>query len=136
MVKAICSHMGLTCQDPARLENFYARYFGFKRARVYAPGPGQVVMIKSGSFYLELFKAAETSPLPPAEKSGPEFPGWRHLCFLVEDLEAKLKELGGAVKVTLGPVDMSGFIPGMRVCWIADPEGNIIELNQGYIDEK
>ena len=136
MVSTKASHVGLTCQDPVRLENFYTRYFGFKRARVYAPGPGQVVMIKSGSFYLELFEATEKSPLPPPEKSGPEFPGWRHLCFLVEDLEAKLKELGDAVKVTLGPVDMSGFIPGMKVCWVADPEGNIIELNQGYLDEK
>jgi glyoxylase I family protein len=23
----------------------------------------------------------------------------------------------------------------MRVAWIADPEGNIVELNQGYVDE-
>jgi glyoxylase I family protein len=23
----------------------------------------------------------------------------------------------------------------MRVCFVADPEGNIIELNQGYVDE-
>jgi len=134
MVSTMASHIGLTCQDPVRLEKFYADHFGFKRARVYAPGPDQVVMIKSGSFYLELFKAAEKSPLPPPVKSGPEFPGWRHLCFLVEDLEAKLKELGGEVKVTLGPVDMGAFIPGMKVCWVADPEGNIIELNQGYID--
>jgi hypothetical protein len=23
----------------------------------------------------------------------------------------------------------------MKVCWVADQEGNIIELNQGYVDE-
>jgi glyoxylase I family protein len=23
----------------------------------------------------------------------------------------------------------------MRVAWISDPEGNIVELNQGYVDE-
>jgi glyoxylase I family protein len=23
----------------------------------------------------------------------------------------------------------------MRVAWLADPEGNIVELNQGYVDE-
>ena len=136
MEKNAFSHVGLTCQDPVRIEAFYTRYFGFKRARVYAPGPGQVVMIKAGGFYLELFKADEKSPVPPAEKSGPEYPGWRHICFLVDDLDAKLKELGSEVKITLGPVDMSGFIPGMKVCWVADPEGNIIELNQGYADEQ
>ena len=28
------------------------------------------------------------------------------------------------------------FIEGMRVAWISDPEGNIVELNQGYADEQ
>lgn len=135
MNNSICSHMGLTCKDPLKLERFYTDYFGFKRARVYAPGPDQVVMIKSGNFYLELFRATESSPLPASQRSGPEYPGWRHLCFLVDDLDGKLKDLGSEVKVTLGPADMSGFISGMRVCWVADPEGNIVELNQGYVDE-
>ena len=30
---------------------------------------------------------------------------------------------------------MSQFVSGMKVMWVADPEGNIIELNQGYVDE-
>ena len=38
-------------------------------------------------------------------------------------------------RLTLGPVDMGAFVKGMRVCWLADPDGNIVELNQGYIDE-
>ena len=129
------SHVGLTCKDPLVIERFYTKYFGFRRARVYAPGPDQVVVITSGTLSLELFKASEASPLAAPEKSGHEFPGWRHICFAVDDLDAKLKELGDAARLTLGPVDMSGFIPGMRVCWMADPEGNILELNQGYVDE-
>ena len=135
MVKAAFSHVGLTCADPDRVEKFYTDFFGFKRARVYAPGPGQVVMIKAGNVYLELFKATEASPVPAARAAGPDYPGWKHICFLVDDLDAKLKELGGAVKITQGPVDMGAFIPGMKVCWVADPEGNILELNQGYVDE-
>ena len=43
--------------------------------------------------------------------------------------------MGDDARITLGPLDMGQFIPGMRVAWIADPEGNIVELNQGYIDE-
>ena len=31
---------------------------------------------------------------------------------------------------------MGQFIPGMRVVWVADPESNIIELNQGYVDQE
>ena len=60
----------------------------------------------------------------------------RHVAFLVDDLDAKLAEIGDDATVTLGPLDMGDFIPGMRVAWISDPEGNIVELNQGYEDEK
>ena len=44
--------------------------------------------------------------------------------------------MGDDAKITLGPLDMGDFIEGMRVAWISDPEGNIVELNQGYEDEK
>ena len=60
----------------------------------------------------------------------------RHVAFLVDDLDAKLAEIGDDTTVTLGPLDMGDFIPGMRVAWISDPEGNVVELNQGYEDEK
>src|SRR4051794_31557541 len=130
------SHVALECADPIAVERFYTRYFGFRRARVYAPGPDQVVMIKSGPVWLELFKATEQRPSPQVGGAGPEYPGWRHIAFLVDDLDAKLAELGDDLRVTLGPLDMGGFIPGMRVAWVSDPEGNIVELNQGYVDEE
>jgi glyoxylase I family protein len=44
--------------------------------------------------------------------------------------------MGSDARITLGPLDMSQFIAGMRVAWIADPEDNIVELNQGYVDEE
>ncbi len=129
------SHIGITCKDPFAIEKFYTKHFGFKRARIYVPGPDQVVVIRSGNLELELFKATKDNPIGLPEKTGYEFPGLRHFCFLVDNLDAKLKEIGDDAKITEGPVDMSGFIKGMRVCWIADPEGNIVELNQGYKDE-
>jgi glyoxylase I family protein len=69
------------------------------------------------------------------EGAGPDYSGFRHLAFLVSDLDEKLADMGDEARITLGPLDMSQFIPGMRVAWIADPEGNIVELNQGYVDE-
>ncbi len=136
MAALVFSHVAMSCKDPVAVERFYSKYFGFKRARVYAPGPGQVVMIKSDNVYLELFPANAEAPAPPVGGAGPEYPGWRHIAFLVDDLDAKLAEMGDDAKITLGPLDMSQFIPGMRVCWMADPEGNIVELNQGYVDEE
>lgn len=129
------SHIAMACQDPLSIERFYAKHFGFTRARVYLPGPDQVVVIKSGAVSLELFPAKEPRSAEPAGEDGPWTPGWRHIAFLVDDLDAKLAEIGSDAEITLGPLDMGGFIPGMRVAWLADPEGNIVELNQGYIDE-
>lgn len=136
MMNVRVAHIGIMAADPIALEKFYSKYFGFERTRVYAPGPDQVVMLKLNDFYLEIFKAAETRQGPAPTEAGPEYPCWRHLCFQVDDLDTTLKEIGNAASVTLGPADMSEFIAGMKVAWLADPEGNIIELNQGYVDEK
>jgi glyoxylase I family protein len=129
------AHIGLSCKDPLAIERFYTKHFGFQRARVYAPGPGQVVMIKAGALYLELFNTTKDAPVPPPGGAGQEYVGWRHIAFLVDDLDAKLAELGEVAPITLGPLDFGQFVPGMRTAWVADPEGNIIELNQGYVDE-
>ncbi|MCX6081310.1 MAG: VOC family protein [Chloroflexi bacterium] len=129
------SHIGLTCKDPAAQEHFYSKYFGFRRARVLPLGDDQIVFIRSGNFYIELFKAKEQSPLAAPKDDGYPFAGIRHMAFEVESVEAKLAELGSAVKVMLGPADFGSFIPGWMGAWVADPEGNIIELNQGYVDQ-
>jgi glyoxylase I family protein len=129
-------HVAIACKDPIAVERFYTKHFGFARSRVYAPGPGQVVMLRAGDISLELFSSTQEAPAPPVGGAGPEYPGWRHIAFLVSDLDAKLAEMGADARITLGPVDMSEFIPGMRVAWVADPEGNIVELNQGYRDEE
>jgi glyoxylase I family protein len=127
-------HVAMCCKDPIAVERYYAKHFGFTRGRVYLPGPGQVVVIKSGNLAIEIFPATADGPAP-AGGAGPEYPAWRHIAFVVDDLDAKLREMGDDARITLGPIDMSGLIPGMRVAWLADPEGNIVELNQGYVDE-
>ena len=134
-VPTIFSHIGLTCKDPVVIERFYSKYFGFKRARVIPLGDDQILFIKSGHFYMELFKAKAVSPLEPPKDDGYPWSGVRHLAFEVENVDAKLTELGNAVKIMLGPADFGDFIPGWKGAWVADPEGNIIELNQGYVDQ-
>ena len=134
-------HIGLSCTDPIALERWSAKHFGFRRARVY-PGPPeqvvsqQVVMLKAGDTYLELFPSTEPLPGPKVGGAGQDYSGFRHLAFRVDDLDAKLAEMGEEAPLTLGPVDMSQFIEGMQVAWVSDPEGNIVELNQGYVDEQ
>lgn len=137
MTSPVFAHVGITCKNPRKVEKFYTDYFGFKRARVIPIGGSkQIVFIKSNGAYLELFPAKAESPVPPPENDGPPYPGLRHLAFKVDSVDAKLAEIGKNTKVTLGPVEFNDVIPGWRIAWIADPEGNIVELSQGYEDEK
>jgi glyoxylase I family protein len=129
------SHVAFACDDPIAVERWYTKHFGLARKRVYLPGPDQVVVIGTDGLALELFPAKGERPVPP-EADGPWQPGYRHLAFVVEDLDAALAALGDDAQVTLGPLDLGDFIPGMRVAWVSDPEGNIVELNEGYVDER
>ena len=135
MVKTQFSHVALVCPDPAAVERFYSKHFGFVRTRVYDPGPGQVVMLMKDNMYLEVFPAESTSPAGTPTEAGPMYPCWRHISFIVDDLDAALAQIGSDAPITLGPADLSGYVEGMRVAWLADPAGNIVELNQGYRDE-
>ena len=38
--------------------------------------------------------------------------------------------------VTLGPLHFDDVIEGWQTVWIKDPEGNIIEITQGYKDQE
>lgn len=129
------AHVGITCKDPDVIESFYAKHFGFSRARVVPLGGGeQILFLKSGNFYLEVFKAKEDRPIDAPAADGYGFQGLRHLAFSVPDVEAKIAEMGEDAKVTLGPAKFDDFIKGWAGAWLADPEGNIIELSQGYKD--
>ena len=97
------SHVAIACKDPLATERFYSKYFGFKRARVIPLGTDQIVFIKSGDTYLELFRAKEQAPIPPAGQDGPWYPGWRHIAFQVDNVDAKLAEMGEDARITLGP---------------------------------
>ncbi len=134
----IFSQVALTCQDPIATEKFYSQYFGFKRARV-APLPDgdQIVFLKmaDSAFYLELFKAKEPSPVPPPTNDGPQYPGVRQLAFKVDSVDAKLAEMGEDAKITLGPLNFDDYIPGWRTVWLADPDGNIVEISEGFVDQ-
>lgn len=127
--------MGLNCIDPDKIEKFYEKHFGFKRKNVFTKASGeQIIMIGLGNVYLELFKTLQKSCNENSGDTGPQCSGWRHICFSVDNLEEKLSQMGDDLKITHGPTKLDDFVLGMRACWIADPEGNIIELNEGYRD--
>jgi glyoxylase I family protein len=119
------------------VEAFYTRHFGFRRARVIQIGADKsIVFLKAGAVYLELFGATDEPPFAPPENDGPAWPGVRHMAFQVDDVDEKLAEIGSDAEVTLGPLTFDDFIPGWKSAWVRDPEGNIIEISQGFVDQK
>jgi glyoxylase I family protein len=138
MSMIIASHVALACEAPLVTEEYYAKHFGFRRARLISLGAdNQIVFLKMQdcAFYLELFQAKEPRTAPARTGDGLWSPGVRHLAFKVDDVDKKLKDMGAAAKVTLGPMSFDTFISGWRSVWLADPDGNIIELSQNYADQ-
>lgn len=137
MIPVTFAHVGVACSDLATTEEFYVRYFGFRRVRTVDLGEKQLYFLatRDGQFRLELFQAKDPPPFPPPGGDGPQWPALKHLAFLVPDLDGFLKEMGAAAKLTQGPIDLGGILPGWKAVWLADPDGRIVEVAQGYRDE-
>jgi glyoxylase I family protein len=60
--------------------------------------------------------------------------GYRHIAFVVSDLDAGYQKLhdAGNIEILSEPVTMTTprSIAGFRFVYFRDPEGNIIELNE------
>jgi glyoxylase I family protein len=134
-----CHHIALNCRDQKEIELYYTRHFGFTRARVVSLGQGQeIVFLKGSGFHLELFHTDNEPGLPAATADGRQLPSViRHLAFKVDDVDAQLAAMGeDGKRITSGPMNFYDFIPGWRSAWLSDPEGNIVEISQGYVDEQ
>ena len=126
-------HLAFNCKDRAAQERFYTKHLGFRRARVFNAGtPDEFVMLRLGGTCLELFQA---KGLPPSAQASEQPVGFKHLAFEVPDIEAKVGEIKAAGIQTPGIIDCSSVVPGLRICFFRDPEGNPIELMQGWSDD-
>ncbi|MFG1918884.1 VOC family protein [Micromonospora sp. NPDC048898] len=130
------SHVALNCRRLGDTEEFYTRWFGFRRTQHFDLGGSQIVFLRSGDVYLELFGPSE--PVQEAGQptaDGPPAPGTvRHIAFQTADVDEFVRAMGPAARITLGPLDFDGFIPGWRTVWLADPDGVVVEVSQGYRD--
>lgn len=132
----IMHHIALNCRNIAATENFYTKHFGFRRARVLAlPDGGEIIFIKLNGFYLELFASEGENPIYPMSGDGHHFDGTRHFAFKVDDVDVAVAALKQDAEVTLGPIGFDDFIPGWKTAWLRDPDGRIIEVSQGFVDD-
>ncbi|WP_306210637.1 VOC family protein [Actinoplanes sp. RD1] len=129
------SHVALNCADQAVTEEFYRRWFGFRRARAVSLGDSEIVFLRQGDVLLELFPAGAGESPVAAKGDGPDHAGIaRHLAFQTDDLDAFLSAVGDEIPVSLGPLHFDDFIRGWASVWLTDPDGVIVEVSQGYSD--
>lgn len=134
---ATLQHVALNCRDRKKQEAFYAKRFGFRRARVFNAGaPDEFVMLRLGEACLELFSASTGASTGGEPLTGGEQPvGFKHLAFGVDDLDKVVADLQADGIETGKIADCGHVVEGLRVCFFNDPEGNRLELMQGYQDE-
>jgi lactoylglutathione lyase len=126
-------HVGIDVDDlPAQID-FYCRAFGLEtelEGDVPEYNFRAAMLASPTGWHLELFKRDGAAPRPiPDDPNGQhDFLGLGHVCFSVNDLDAahdRLVSLGAATR--LPPIPYPG-VPEWRLAYLADPEGNLIEL--------
>jgi glyoxylase I family protein len=129
------NHIAFNCWDLAAQEAFYTKHFGFKRSRTFNRGkPDEFFMLKLGSVRLELFSTDHSKTA--AMQGGEQLIGFKHLALDVPKLEPFIEALQ-ADGIETEPIrDCNHVLPGLRIVFFRDPEGNILELMEGYKDEE
>jgi glyoxylase I family protein len=129
------NHIALNCLDLAAQEKFYAKHFGFKRCRTIKKGqPDEFFLMKIGAMRLELFSTDREKTV--AMQGGEQPVGFKHFAFDVPKIEPILESLATEGIEPHYRRDCDDICPGLRIAFFRDPEGNIVELMEGYKDEE
>ena len=125
-------HVGLSVADLEAAERFYTSAFGFERQLVFdlTPHPirGMMMTHRSGCRF-ELFEHATSSAGPQA--AGPieahANRGYSHFALAAPDIdEVFASALAAGARAVIEPRPSPE--PGVRFAFVADPEGNLVEL--------
>jgi lactoylglutathione lyase len=127
-VKAI-GHIAVSVKDIERSMDFYVNKLGFEEMfRLERDNRLWIVYLRiTDTQFIELFPEGVGDSAPPFANVG-----YNHLCLEVDDIDAAIAEIT-ARGVTLTAEKKLGVDHNYQA-WIADPEGNRIELMQLGVD--
>lgn len=124
-------HVAFRITDLDRALNFYCGILGFREAfrldRDGEPSPWIVYLQIAPGHFIELFPGAETVGPQPGRDGG-----YNHFCLLVDDIGATLRQLAERGLPIEG--EPTKGLDNNYQYWIADPDGNRIELMQIVAD--
>lgn len=131
--RARLDHVGVNVHDLDAAQRWYCAAFGMRtqlRMRV-EPIDLDIAMLVDDEFghRLELLHRTglRPAPRPPDPAAAALAPGFSHVAFDVADLDAAhARLLGLGAREVMAPQPSPE--PGVRMCYLADPEGNLVEL--------
>ncbi|WP_328471174.1 VOC family protein [Actinoplanes sp. NBC_00393] len=124
-------HVGLTVGDLDKMRDWYATAFGLTSEFSFEIPEHQFrgVMLRGDGYRIELLERAGStghpSPANPIEAALTR--GFGHIALDVADVGsayASLLEVGASDRMSPRPSPE----PGIRMAYVADPEGNLVEL--------
>jgi catechol 2,3-dioxygenase-like lactoylglutathione lyase family enzyme len=121
-------HVALTTRHFERLRAFYAETLGLPVVGGFAGH--NIVFLVAGNTVIELIEDMGVATSTDKEtKTG----GWDHLALEVADVDAAYDELASrGVSFAVPPEDFppAPATPTMRIAFLRDPDGNLVELVQ------
>jgi len=120
-------HVALTTVRFERLRRFYVETLGLPVVGGFSGH--DIVFIQAGTTKIELI--GEKGPAASGPEDRASHRGWHHLAWEVEDVDAAFAELAArGVSVHSPPESFPPEAPTMRIAFLRDPDGNLLELLQ------
>ena len=120
-------HLAIVTSQYERLREFYAETLGLP---VVGGFPGHaIVFLDAGGVRIELIREEAPAEMPPSALAVRR--GWHHLAWEVDDVDAAHADLvARGVESSSSPEDFPSESPGLRIAFLRDPDGNLIEVVQ------
>ena len=125
-------HIGLSVADLDAQIAWYTEGFGLLEANAFEIPPLGIrgtFLIGDGGIAIELLRREGSRPglQAPDQATALLTRGYGHICLRVEDVDATFARLLALGAESRMPPSAAPE-PGVRMCFISDPEGNLIEL--------
>ena len=126
-------HISLSVADLAAQEAWYGSAFGLdhvdERLEMPEAGVRTVVLSDAAGLRVEFVERLGSSPAAPVDPfAATAVQTFTHLALQVVDLEAEFARLTSECAAVPVSPPAPGVTEGMRYAYIADPEGNLLEL--------
>ncbi|GAK49953.1 glyoxalase/bleomycin resistance protein/dioxygenase [Candidatus Moduliflexus flocculans] len=122
------SHIAFYCDDIDGMEKFYSDLLDLKRVRVFNQGKNdEFFILGRDNFRIELFKKKRMLQSDHAS--------FKHYAIEIQSIDNLITLLHQKHISIDNMIDYSNEDHVFKICFIKDPEGNVIEFMEGYYDQ-